>query len=212
MADVALESPEARSSIERRRRREVRRNWLLCTPALFVLFCAASGPLLIVLVYSFLEAGEYTGVVWQLSGEAWTSVVLQRDIFDGTISIADAHVSILWRSIRLAFLTTLITLVFGFDSAIQFTLGGGQTLLAFDGFGSGELRHRVLELQDHPLRRLLADAGDPYQAGDVAARERREQVLGRHSGEDHLGQPRADPVDAKNREESTYSCGWRIAA
>ncbi len=117
MASVALDNPEARDAIERERRREVQRKWLLCAPALFVLFCAASGPLLIVLVYSFLEAGEYTGVVWRFSGEAWTNVVLQRDIFDGTISIADAHVSILWRSVRLAFLTTLVTLVFGFPTA-----------------------------------------------------------------------------------------------
>ena len=30
-------------------------------------------------------------------------------------------------------------LVFGFDTAVQFTLGGGQVLLAFDAFGAGEL-------------------------------------------------------------------------
>ena len=103
--------------VERQRRREVRRNWLLSAPALLVLVCAASGPLLILLVYSFLEPGEYTGVVWNLSGEAWYSVVLQRDIFDGTVSFADAHLSILWRSVRLAFLTTLVNLFLGFPTA-----------------------------------------------------------------------------------------------
>ncbi len=103
--------------IERERRRTVRRNWLLCAPALTVLFFAASGPLLIVLVYSFLEPGEYTGVVWRFSGDAWFSVVFQRDIFDDTVSLADAHVSILWRSVQLSFLTTLATLILGFPTA-----------------------------------------------------------------------------------------------
>ena len=103
--------------VELERRRTVRRNWALCTPALAVLLLAASGPLLIVLVYSVLEAGEYGGVVWRPSGHAWFSVVLQRDIFDGTISLADANLAILWRSVRLSFLTTVTTLTFGFPTA-----------------------------------------------------------------------------------------------
>lgn len=99
------------------RRRTVRRNWLLCMPALGVLLFAASGPLLIVLVYSFLEPAEYSGVVWRSSGDAWFSVVFQRDVFDGTVSLADAHLTILWRSVRVSFLTTVTTLVLGFPTA-----------------------------------------------------------------------------------------------
>lgn len=100
-----------------RERERIRRNWLLVAPALVVLFLFASGPLLIVLVYSFLEPGEYGGVVWRFSGEAWFNVFFHRDIFDGTVSIADAHLTILWRSVKLAFLTTLLTLAFGFPTA-----------------------------------------------------------------------------------------------
>ena len=103
--------------LEEAQQRRVRRNWLLCFPALTVLFCAASGPLLIVLVYSFLESGEYGGVLWESSGKAWFSVFLQRDIFDDTVSFADAHVAILWRSVWLSFLTTMATLLFGFPTA-----------------------------------------------------------------------------------------------
>ena len=43
------------------RSQEVRKNLLLCTPALVVLLLAASGPLLVMLFYSFLEAGNYGG-------------------------------------------------------------------------------------------------------------------------------------------------------
>lgn len=99
------------------RRREVRTRWLMLAPALFVLFIGASGPLLIVLVYSFLEAGDYGGVVWDFSADAWVSVFLHRDIFDDTVGFADAHLSIFWRSVRLSFLTTLFCLLLGFPTA-----------------------------------------------------------------------------------------------
>ncbi|MBR9985524.1 MAG: ABC transporter permease [Desulfosarcina sp.] len=98
-------------------RKRTRRNWLLSAPALVVLAAAASGPLLIVLVYSVLSAGEYGGVVWKFSTDAWFNVVFFRDIFDGTTTLADAHMKILWRSVRLSFMTTLITLTIGFPTA-----------------------------------------------------------------------------------------------
>ncbi|MGB5984294.1 MAG: ABC transporter permease [Desulfobacterales bacterium] len=95
----------------------IKRNWLLSAPALVVLASAASGPLFIVLIYSFLSAGEYGGVVWKFSTDAWFNVVFFRDIFDGTTTLADAHIKILWRSVRLSFITTLITLLIGFPTA-----------------------------------------------------------------------------------------------
>jgi spermidine/putrescine transport system permease protein len=99
------------------RRAEVRRNLLLTTPALIVLFFAASGPLLIMLVYSFLKAGNYGGVQWATSLDGWVSVFLQRDIFDDTLSIADAHLTIFWRSVKLSILTTMVALILGFPTA-----------------------------------------------------------------------------------------------
>lgn len=106
-----------RTLADRARAREARRNWALVTPALVVLTVAASGPLLIMLVYSFLAAGAYGGVEWRLSGEGWFKVVFQRDIFDDSLGFADAHLSILWRSVKLSFLTTLAALAFGFPTA-----------------------------------------------------------------------------------------------
>ena len=98
-------------------RKEVKRNLLLSTPALIVLICAASGPLLIMVVFSFLTSGDYGGVKWEWSTQAWFQVAFYRDIFDDTVSIADAHLSILWRSVRLSFLTTLTAFVLGFPTA-----------------------------------------------------------------------------------------------
>lgn len=96
---------------------DIRGRWLLSAPALLLIALASVGPLLIVLVYSLLAPGPYGDVKWEFSTEAWFNVFLSRDIFDSTISIADAHVSILWRSIKLAVATTIISLIFGFPTA-----------------------------------------------------------------------------------------------
>ena len=94
-----------------------RSGWLLSAPALILLAVGATGPLAIMLVYSFLEPGDYGNVEWALSFDAWFNVVFNRDIFDGTLSFADAHLSIFWRSAKLALLTTLFAFVVGFPTA-----------------------------------------------------------------------------------------------
>jgi len=110
MSDAAAIEAKAKSS-------ETRNRWLLSAPALLVIFLAATGPLLIVLVYSFLVPGPYGDVKWQFSPEAWISVFFERDMFDDTLSLAIAHVTIFWRSVKLALLTTLVTLALGFPTA-----------------------------------------------------------------------------------------------
>jgi len=94
-----------------------KRRWMLLSPSLLVLVLFASGPLLIVLVYSFLQSGDYGGVVWNFSTQAWFNVVAEKDFFDETIKFSDAHLSIFWRSVRLSLLTTLAAIAVGFPTA-----------------------------------------------------------------------------------------------
>jgi spermidine/putrescine transport system permease protein len=103
--------------IARETRKDVRNRWLLSTPALLIILLAATGPLLIVVVYSFLTPGPYGDVVWKFSTDGWFSVFFERDIFDDTLSFADAQLSIFFRSLRLSVLTTILTLIFGFPTA-----------------------------------------------------------------------------------------------
>jgi spermidine/putrescine transport system permease protein len=103
--------------IEGEARREVRNRWLLSAPALLIVLFAATGPLLVVLVYSFLTPGPYGDVIWSGSADGWVGVFLQRDIFDETLSLADAHLSIFLRSLKLSVLTTILALIFGFPTA-----------------------------------------------------------------------------------------------
>ena len=99
------------------RQQETKNNLLLCSPALIILLLAASGPLLVMLFYSFLTAGNYGGVEYKLSFDGWFNVFLYRDIFDDNLTLADAHVSIFWRSIRLSTMTTFACLFIGFPTA-----------------------------------------------------------------------------------------------
>jgi len=106
------------SKLERlKAKQRTMRNYLLSAPALTVLAVAASGPLLIMLLYSFLTPGDYGGVVWEPSWEGWFKVFMRIDIFDGTLLPADAHLSIFWRSIKLSLVTTILCIIFGFPTA-----------------------------------------------------------------------------------------------
>jgi spermidine/putrescine transport system permease protein len=99
-------------------KRDIRNRWLLSAPALVIIALAAIGPLFVVLLYSFMLKGDYGDVKpWQFSSDGWFGVFLQRDIFDDTLTVADAHLSIFWRSVKLSLLTTLVTLFLGFPTA-----------------------------------------------------------------------------------------------
>ena len=98
-------------------RRSARNGWLLSAPALIILAMAAVGPLLVVVIYSFLEAGTHGNVVWAFSLEGWSSILWSKDIFTDTYVWADAHLTIFWRSVKLSLLTTIITFLVGLPTA-----------------------------------------------------------------------------------------------
>lgn len=98
-------------------RTSARNGWLLSAPALVLLTVAAAGPLLIVLVYSFLSPGAHGNVIWDFSTDGWRGILWSKDIFSDEWVLADAHLTIFWRSVSLSLLTTLFTFVLGFPTA-----------------------------------------------------------------------------------------------
>lgn len=108
---------DAAGTIEAEQRKDIRKRWLLSLPALLIILVAATGPLLIVLFYSFLAPGPYGDVQWLPSLDGWIGVFLEKDIFDDTLSLASAHISIFMRSVGLSLVTTILTLVVGFPTA-----------------------------------------------------------------------------------------------
>jgi spermidine/putrescine transport system permease protein len=92
--------------------------WILVSPALLVLILAASGPLLIVAVYSFLSPGNMGGVAWDFSTDAWFRVFFKRDIFEPEIVTLNAdHLAVFQRTIWLSLQTTVICAALGFPTA-----------------------------------------------------------------------------------------------
>ena len=109
---------KAQDIIKAAERRDLRSRWLLSAPSLLIIFVAAIGPLAVVVLYSFMVKGDYGDVkYWQFSGEGWFSVLFERGLFDDSISLADAHLSILWRSVKISIITTIVTLIIGFPTA-----------------------------------------------------------------------------------------------
>ncbi|PLL11058.1 ABC transporter permease [Tabrizicola sp. TH137] len=102
---------------DRLTRQSARNGWLLSAPALVLLMVAAIGPLVIIIIYSFLTPGQYGNVVWDFSLDGWVSILFTRDIFDGTLGLADAHLTIFWRSVSLSIMTTVVAFALGFPTA-----------------------------------------------------------------------------------------------
>ncbi|MDQ0471735.1 ABC transporter permease [Labrys wisconsinensis] len=116
-SETAVAAAREHSAEQEARRRDVVRRWLLSAPALLIIFLGAVGPLVIVVVYSFLAPGDYGGVSWKFSTDAWFNVLFERDIFDDSIGFASANISIFWRSVLLSFYTTVLALLVGFPTA-----------------------------------------------------------------------------------------------
>lgn len=99
------------------RRADTRRRWGLALPAVTIITLFSILPLVVVVVYSFLAPGDFGNVRWQLSFDGWFSVLFERDIFDDTVTLSDAHLTILGRSVALSLATTVITLFLGVPTA-----------------------------------------------------------------------------------------------
>lgn len=98
-------------------RADTRTRWLLSLPALLIIMLAGVGPLAVMVAISFMTKGEYGWAYLPLTTEGWFSVLYERDIFDDTVSFADAHLIVFWRSIKLAAITTFLTLLLGLPTA-----------------------------------------------------------------------------------------------
>ena len=99
------------------RRRWLWSRWGLSAPSVTIVVLFGILPLLIMVIYSFLEAGEYGGVVWKFSTEAYVSFLFTRDIFDGTLTFSPDYLIIFLRSMVFALATTVICLALGFPTA-----------------------------------------------------------------------------------------------
>ncbi len=95
-----------------------RRRWLLLLPALLAIGIFGICPLFIIVIYSFLSPGEYAGVNWTFSTDAYVQFLFERDIFDESVLIFKTdYLEIYGRSFLLAIYSTVAALIFGFPAA-----------------------------------------------------------------------------------------------
>ena len=113
----AQAAASVQSGADEAERRSWRTRWLLVAPALLIIGGIGIAPLSIILLYSIMVPAEYAGVIWELSPEAWINLILERDMFEETLGLSDAHLRIYTRSILAALFTTFMALVFGFPTA-----------------------------------------------------------------------------------------------
>jgi len=116
-AEPALSPDAVTVGVRSHRFREVWSRRLMLSPAITVLVVGLVCPLIIVLVYSFLEAGTYGGVEWRFSLEAYQQFLFQRDIFDDSLSFSTAYLEIFGRSVLMAMMATTVCLAIGFPTA-----------------------------------------------------------------------------------------------
>lgn len=91
-------------------------------PALILGVVLVGAPLLVITLYSFLKRGEFgSGVVYKLTTDAYSSILVQTNLV-GQESLNVAYLTIIWRTIALAFTVTLICLLIGVPTAIWIAL------------------------------------------------------------------------------------------
>jgi spermidine/putrescine transport system permease protein len=90
--------------------------WLLVVPAVAIIAFFLVVPMGIALYDSFLSPNVYGGVKPPTSIDAYTGFLFERQL-DGSRELTFQYLSIFWRSISLAVLTTLICVVIGFPCA-----------------------------------------------------------------------------------------------
>ncbi|WP_047306072.1 ABC transporter permease [Pseudomonas fluorescens] len=98
-------------------RRKALRSFLGVSPALIAIGLFLIVPILIVIGYSLMEANPYGGVNKVFSSDAYTALLFERQL-DDSLAFADSYLLIALRSIGIAGLTTVITLLIGFPVAV----------------------------------------------------------------------------------------------
>lgn len=73
-------------------------------------------PLALILVYSFLGKGDYGGVVWSFSTAAYEKILFVKKL-DGSKMLNWAFFVVLFRSVLLALMTTVLCLLIAFPAA-----------------------------------------------------------------------------------------------
>jgi len=105
------------ASVVAEAKRARKRRIAMLAPGILTIAVIGIMPLSVVLVYSFLEPGDFGGVSWTPSYDAYVQLLFSEDIFDETLSFTTDYLEIFLRSVSLGLFTTLTCLLVGFPTA-----------------------------------------------------------------------------------------------
>lgn len=88
----------------------------LLLPAILMIFIFMAIPMLIALVYSFATANVYGGVTMPPTFSAYVQMLYTQN-FSGGFVFTTSYMLIIWRSVYLAFATTILSIIIGFPVA-----------------------------------------------------------------------------------------------
>ncbi len=97
------------------------RIWLGLSPAYAIIGIFMLIPMVIMAVFSFLEANPYGGVHFNFSTEAYFQIFLEYDLEDNLV-FNHIYLNIILRSILLSLMATVLCLILGFPVAYYITL------------------------------------------------------------------------------------------
>jgi spermidine/putrescine transport system permease protein len=117
MSDQSHTQNKLSSSVVAEAARQRNARFGLLAPGMLTILFIGIMPLSIVLIYSFLEPGDFGGVTWTLSFDAYVQLLFEEDIFDETLSFTTDYQQIFMRSVGLGLFTTLACLLIGFPTA-----------------------------------------------------------------------------------------------
>ncbi len=91
-------------------------------PAYIVGLLLVGLPLIVIMIFSFLQRGEFgSGVIYKFTLDAYRTVFFETDLY-GVQSFNFTYLSIISRSVFLAFTVTIICLIVGIPTAIWIAL------------------------------------------------------------------------------------------
>jgi spermidine/putrescine transport system permease protein len=116
---TSLEQNSVKLMLERA---DLRKRWMLISPAFAVIFFFMLVPMFLMAFISLLEPGNFGGVKWgAYSPEAYLKFLFERDLDESLIVNYD-YLSIFSRSFTLSFFCTVLTLLLGFPSALYIAM------------------------------------------------------------------------------------------
>lgn len=126
-------------------------------PIIFLAF-AIGVPLLIIVIYSFLEKpSQGTGVKWVFTTENYKALFIQQKL-DGTTALDTRYIKVLWTSFTYSLITTIVTLILSVPVAMWIATRAAHRRTLLVALVTLPFWISIL-IRTYGMRQIIADEG-----------------------------------------------------